>query len=231
MTKLLFKVPALALALGTAALATPATAQTVIASQSFETGIGTPGVQYGPDQFAAHNQGAGAVGPVVIPDFAFNGYSGVISNGTFGVFNNAPDGVQAAFLQAYTEPNGSLGGSSIVWTVPGLIVGRNYQLTFSSAGSLIVSTAPVTVSGSGLTTSIYNPGTAYVTNSLGFTATGNTITFSTPAGPGNVATALDALAITAVPEPATWAMMLLGFGMVGFGLRRRGAARPVALTA
>lgn len=30
---------------------------------------------------------------------------------------------------------------------------------------------------------------------------------------------------TAVPEPATWAMMLLGFGMVGFGLRRRQASK------
>ena len=27
---------------------------------------------------------------------------------------------------------------------------------------------------------------------------------------------------TAVPEPMTWAMMVLGFGMAGFGLRRRG---------
>jgi hypothetical protein len=26
---------------------------------------------------------------------------------------------------------------------------------------------------------------------------------------------------TAVPEPATWAMMLMGFGAIGFGLRRR----------
>ena len=27
--------------------------------------------------------------------------------------------------------------------------------------------------------------------------------------------------LTAVPEPATWAMMLAGFGMIGFGLRSR----------
>lgn len=30
--------------------------------------------------------------------------------------------------------------------------------------------------------------------------------------------------ITAVPEPRSWAMMLTGFGMVGFGMRRRRAA-------
>ena len=29
------------------------------------------------------------------------------------------------------------------------------------------------------------------------------------------------LSISAVPEPATWAMMLIGFGMVGFALRAR----------
>ncbi|HET9161037.1 MAG TPA: FxDxF family PEP-CTERM protein [Caulobacteraceae bacterium] len=35
--------------------------------------------------------------------------------------------------------------------------------------------------------------------------------------------------LTAVPEPATWAMMILGMGMVGFGLRmRRRTASAVA---
>jgi hypothetical protein len=29
------------------------------------------------------------------------------------------------------------------------------------------------------------------------------------------------LALAPVPEPSTWAMMLAGFGMVGFGLRTR----------
>jgi hypothetical protein len=32
----------------------------------------------------------------------------------------------------------------------------------------------------------------------------------------------------AVPEPATWALMLMGFGAVGYSMRRRGAtARPM----
>lgn len=32
--------------------------------------------------------------------------------------------------------------------------------------------------------------------------------------------------VPGVPEPSTWAMMLLGFGMLGFSLRRRAAAQP-----
>lgn len=40
---------------------------------------------------------------------------------------------------------------------------------------------------------------------------------------------LDNIAVNAVPEPATWAMMLFGFGAVGFGMRRRNA-RKTALT-
>jgi hypothetical protein len=38
---------------------------------------------------------------------------------------------------------------------------------------------------------------------------------------------LDNIAVNPVPEPATWAMMLLGFGAVGFAMRRR--RRPVLM--
>ncbi|EQA98614.1 hypothetical protein L288_20395 [Sphingobium quisquiliarum P25] len=31
--------------------------------------------------------------------------------------------------------------------------------------------------------------------------------------------------LPAVPEPATWAMMLLGFGMIGFAARQRRRAK------
>lgn len=36
-------------------------------------------------------------------------------------------------------------------------------------------------------------------------------------------TAIEVLPIAAVPEPATWAMMVIGFGAVGFAMRRRPA--------
>lgn len=38
---------------------------------------------------------------------------------------------------------------------------------------------------------------------------------------GSLAFELDNLATTAVPEPATWAMLLVGFGLVGAAARRR----------
>jgi hypothetical protein len=37
-----------------------------------------------------------------------------------------------------------------------------------------------------------------------------------------------ASAVTAVPEPSTWAMMLVGFGLIGFGRRRRQTAMRLA---
>lgn len=35
---------------------------------------------------------------------------------------------------------------------------------------------------------------------------------------------LDEVVVTAVPEPATWGLMLAGFGMLGFAMRRRSRA-------
>jgi hypothetical protein len=39
----------------------------------------------------------------------------------------------------------------------------------------------------------------------------------------------DMLFWSAVPEPSTWAMMLLGFGVIGFSMRRRNKSLPSAL--
>ncbi len=55
-----------------------------------------------------------------------------------------------------------------------------------------------------------------------FVGTGNplTVTFS-GTGAGNEGAALDDVQISAAPEPSTWLMMILGFGLVGGALRRR----------
>ena len=61
--------------------------------------------------------------------------------------------------------------------------------------------------------------------SLGFNSvSGNNIYFASDIviSNGNTGNVGATRPTAPVPEPATWAMMLVGFGMVGFGLRRRG---------
>lgn len=59
------------------------------------------------------------------------------------------------------------------------------------------------------------------------------LTFAQAAGPGNEGNILDNVLLTAVPEPASWAMMIVGFGLAGGAMRRRRAmtSSPSAPTA
>lgn len=63
----------------------------------------------------------------------------------------------------------------------------------------------------------------YTTFTYNFVGTGSptTVSFSGRGSGTNVDVILDDVNVAAVPEPATWAMMLMGFGLVGFGLRSR----------
>nr|WP_186728946.1 choice-of-anchor C family protein [Sphingomonas panacisoli] len=55
-----------------------------------------------------------------------------------------------------------------------------------------------------------------------FTATGTSTTLTfTSTGQTAYGAALDNVNVTAVPEPATWALMVFGFGAIGGVLRRR----------
>ena len=57
-----------------------------------------------------------------------------------------------------------------------------------------------------------------------FTQPTTSITLGIPASSNAVL-----YATGAVPEPATWAMMLLGFAGIGFAMRRRRSVRPTSL--
>ncbi len=63
-----------------------------------------------------------------------------------------------------------------------------------------------------------------VITGLRFNATG--VAFEIDDVSGTLAS--DGTGAGAVPEPATWALMLAGFGFVGFAARRKGVARTVA---
>jgi len=62
-----------------------------------------------------------------------------------------------------------------------------------------------------------------------FTATSATtvLTFASDVQ-SNYGPALDNVSISVVPEPATWALMIGGLGMVGYGLRRRATKSALA---
>ena len=64
---------------------------------------------------------------------------------------------------------------------------------------------------------------AYSLYSFFFTADSEMTTLSFMSGPdeGPYGPVLDLVSVAAVPEPATWAMMLIGFGGIGFAMRRR----------
>jgi choice-of-anchor C domain-containing protein len=64
----------------------------------------------------------------------------------------------------------------------------------------------------------------YLPWTFSFTATGaqTTLSFAGDGSDGAYGAVLDAVQVIApVPEPATWAMMLFGFGAIGFAMRRR----------
>jgi len=73
-------------------------------------------------------------------------------------------------------------------------------------------------------------GRTYVNGSATSPLSNGLVSFSTGSGPRIVGATFrsstnsfefDNLAINAVPEPATWALMILGFGAIGGALRRR----------
>lgn len=72
----------------------------------------------------------------------------------------------------------------------------------------------------------------YFLNIFGFQVGGVTVTefltIEDAINPANLRGSIAARgALPVVPEPATWAMMILGFGMVGMGLRRRNSLARV----
>lgn len=97
--------------------------------------------------------------------------------------------------------------------------GTGVASTLSALNTYLTSAAVIdTYSSTGTTTGIAINNVSLDLNKLYvITISGNV------SGRGTYSGTLDA---TAVPEPATWAMMLLGFGAIGFAMRRQGRAHP-----
>ena len=73
------------------------------------------------------------------------------------------------------------------------------------------------------------PDTSWLHRSVDFrTATGGRLTFAAIGRSDSLGGYLDNVSVEAVPEPATWGMMLAGFGLVGVASRRRRGRRVSA---
>jgi hypothetical protein len=235
-------ITATALAMSAALLAGPSPASAaVIASEDFESpALGAGETKYGPDESVFNTPASSALS---IAGFTFNGYSGILSNPPLtSVLPSTPFGSQAAFLQFYQN-----GGSSIDWTVGGLIAGDDYTLSFYDVGGTIDIQGPLpfTISSDDATfndnTSFSPPGSTlrstYQFHSVDFTANAAQVTFAFASADTGTAqfTGLDDFEVSSsdispAPEPATWAMLLLGFAGAGC-MMRASRRKGVAVTA
>jgi hypothetical protein len=125
----------------------------------------------------------------------------------------------------------SSGGSSVAFTEPGPVVAGNEVIDGTAPpGTMLFAQVPDSgpVTGLGLTNSLFE--TYDLSHALPLTSgTPEWVStpFSTSDGPLEVLS-ISALSFqaTIVPESSTWAMLLLGFGLIGFTRFWRGRMRP-----
>ena len=99
------------------------------------------------------------------------------------------------------------------------VLGNGAQTLFAD----ILNGSSSLTSGSWTQSANNNLGTTFSTSGLTFIAGGAStqISFNVNAATNNVDGILDNVSVSAVPEPATWLMMILGFGFVGGAMRSR----------
>lgn len=150
-----------------------------------------------------------------------------------GTYWQASDGVRSVDLSGNSI--GTLGQ-----TLTGLTAGQSYKVTFDVSrnpdGGVNPRTGVFNAGGQTFNFSYSDASSnranmKWQTVSYSFLATGSTalISFSSDASGGCCfGPALDNVRIAAVPEPASWAMMVGGFVLLGAAMRRRSAS-PAAL--
>ena len=128
--------------------------------------------------------------------------------------------VDSGNCSAFFGPVGSTGGITQNQTT---VANQLYRILFGLSTDGGTPSSVSATFGSNTLLSLTNPGssggfTHYSFDSLATTSS-TALSFSFRDDPGFMF--LDSVSVTAVPEPATWTMMLLGFGAIGFTMRRR----------
>jgi PEP-CTERM motif len=142
---------------------------------------------------------------------------------------------------AFIGADGAFQDEPIQQTITGLVAGKEYAVSFDWAAAQQSGFTGATSSGwdVSLGAAMQSTGnlgipsrgfSGWETSTFDFLATGTSETLSfLSTGTGGAAeppfSLLDGVSLNAVPEPSTWAMMVLGFGLLGYaGFRRRRTA-------
>jgi hypothetical protein len=196
-----------------------------------------------------------AVPASAAPVITFNGGQGGTAAGTtvFQDFDSLSSGTSIgtnAFAYDSSRSTASRPGFGSTGNFGAVLGGGSYSASFaaSSLFSFVIGSLD-TYNSLKLTfddgsSSLYTGGAIigglpFSSGSTGSSTSNGLVTFNTGSGPRIVGATFtstgnsfefDNLASNGVPEPATWALMILGFGAVGGALRRRNA-RPALATA
>ena len=200
-----------AAALLAGASAVPAAATELLVNGGFEnTGFGGTGSYY--------NLGGNGADHAVPADFGFSvpvNNVDIIANGVYTPYL-ADGGAYNLDLVGY----GATGAISQTFAT---VLGKTYvvKVEYNENGGGKV--ASVAINGNPIAT--LNGSSAWQTSKSIYVGTGDaaTLTIAETVGGNSGGVVLDNVSV-AVPEPASWAMMVAGFGLVGFAVRRRVAA-------
>ena len=189
--------------------------------------------------------GAQAANASVVFSDNFNSYDGQLNwappanwsvpSGSVDLIGETPSGTSFDFFPGnggFVDLDGSTNTAGTLQTLTSFAPGK-YTLTFALGGNDRGDVdKTTTISLGDFSTSItLASGAALASHTFTFTTTGGTLSFADlPGGNQNIGNILDNVNLaTAVPEPATWAVMMLGFG--GLGAAMRNKRRKLAVSA